>query len=75
MEGDFVSEFDAVGINMTKHTLLLSVVVNVNLILPLKSYEFTSTNQVLLAESVIIGKVPEVYLSGESLRKTLNLLP
>ena len=73
--GDFESAFSSVGINMTKHTLMLSIKVEVNLILPLKSYNFTSKTQVLLAESIIVGKVPEVYLNGESIRKTLNLLP
>lgn len=71
----FDSEFDAVGINMTKHTLFLYINTHISIVLPVKSYEIYSTNQVMLAESIIIGKVPEVYLNGGSLGKSLNLVP
>ncbi len=75
VSGEFVSEFDSVGINMTKHTLFLYVKVHVSIVLPVKSYEIYSNNQVMLAESIIVGKVPEVYLNGGSLGKSLNLVP
>lgn len=71
----FDSEFDSVGINMTKHTLFLYINVHVSVVLPIQSYDIYSTNQVLLAESIIVGKVPEVYLNGGSLGKSLNLIP
>lgn len=75
VESEFISQFDAVGINMTKHTLLLNINVHVNIVLPIKGYDMFSTNQVMLAESIIIGKVPQVYLNGNSLGKSLNLVP
>ncbi len=64
VSGKFTSEFCSVGINMTKHSLLLNIDVHVSVVLPVKAYEVHSTNQVLLAESIIVGKVPEVYLNG-----------
>ena len=75
VSGKFESEFSSVGINMTKHTLFLYIDVHVSIVLPVQSYEIYSTNQVLLAESIIVGKVPEVYLNGGSLGKSLNLIP
>ena len=66
VSGKFKSEFTSVGINMTKHSLLLDINVHVNIVLPVKSYDINSTNQVLLAESIIVGKVPEFYLNGKS---------
>ena len=75
VSGKFDSEFSSVGINMTKHTLFLYIDVHVSIVLPVKSYDIFSTNQVLLAESIIVGKVPEVYLNGGSLGKSLNLVP
>lgn len=75
VNGEFVSEFDSVGINMTKHTLFLFIIVHVSIVMPIKSYEVYSKNQVLLAESIIVGKVPEVYLNGGSLGESLNLVP
>ena len=71
----FDSEFDSVGINITKHTLFLYINTHVSIVMPVKSYDFYSTNQVMLAESIIVGKVPEVYLNGGSLGKSLNLVP
>ena len=75
VSGKFDSEFSSVGINMTKHTLFLYIDVHVSIVLPVQAYDIYSTNQVLLAESIIVGKVPEVYLNGESLGKSLNLVP
>jgi len=75
VSGKFDSQFSSVGINMTKHTLFLYIDVHVSIVLPIQSYDIYSTNQVLLAESIILGKVPEVYLNGGSLGKSLNLIP
>lgn len=71
----FKSLFDSVGINMTKHSLLLDINVHVSVVMPIQSYDVYSSNQVLLAESIIVGKVPEVYLNGGGLNKSLNLIP
>lgn len=71
----FDSEFNSVGINMTKHTLFLYIDVHISVVLPIKSYDVYTKNQVMLAESIIVGKVPEVYLNGGSLGKSLNLVP
>ena len=75
VNGEFDSEFNSVGINMTKHTLFLKINVHVSIVLPIKAYDVYSSSQVLLAESIIIGKVPEVYLNGGSVGKSLNLVP
>lgn len=71
----FDSEFSSVGINITKHTLFLYVNVHASIVLPIKSYDIHSSNQVLLAESIIVGKVPQVYLDGAGIGKSLNLVP
>ena len=75
VSSDFVSEFDSVGINMTKHMLYLYINIHVSIVMPIKSYDVYSTNQVMLAESIIVGKVPEVYLNGGSLGEALDLVP
>ena len=72
---NFDSKFSSVGINMTKHSLFLYINVHVSIVLPIQSYDIKTTNQVLLAESIIVGKVPEVYLNGQTLGKSLNLVP
>ncbi len=75
VSSQFSSEFSSVGINMTKHTLYLYINVHVTIILPIHAYEIYSTAQVLLAESIIVGRVPEVYLNGGSLGQALDLVP
>ncbi len=75
VSSNFESLFESVGINMTKHTLYLYVNVHVSIVLPIKSYDIYTSNQVLLAESIIVGKVPEVYLNGSIIGKSLNLIP
>ena len=75
VNSNFDSEFNSVGINMTKHSLFLYINIHVSVALPVQAYDIYTTNQVLLAESIIVGKVPEVYLNGGSLGKSLNLVP
>ena len=70
VSGKFDSKFTSVGINVTKHTLILDINVHVSVVLPVKSYDVYSTNQILLAESIILGKVPEVYLQNGNLIKS-----
>ena len=72
---DFESQFSSVGINMTKHSLFLNVKLHVSIAMPIKSYELYTNSQVLLSESIIVGKVPQVYLNGGSLGESLNLVP
>ena len=71
---DFESSFSSVGINMTKHSLFLNVKLHVSVAMPIKAYELYTNNQVLLSESIIVGKVPEVYLNGGSLGESLDLV-
>ena len=75
VNGEFISEFNSVGINMTKHSLFLYINTHISIVLPIKNYEVKTSTQILLAESIIVGKVPEVYLQGGGLNKLLNLVP
>jgi len=75
VKSEFVSQFDSVGINMTKHSLFLYINTAISIVLPIKNYEVKTSTQILLAESIIVGKVPEVYLQGGGINKLLNLIP
>ena len=68
----FNSEFNSVGINMTKHTLFLYVDVHVNIVMPIQAFDVFSSNQVILAENIIVGSVPDVYLDGNGLKGTIT---
>jgi len=62
---DFNSKFENAGINQTRHTLNFKISANVGMILPSNTRNFTTVLEVVICESVIIGKVPSVYLKGE----------
>ncbi len=61
IETDLVSQFSHAGINQTVHRIYLNVSCNVTILTPFNSIEQNITNQVLLAEAVIVGDVPETY--------------
>ncbi len=60
------SEFVSAGVNQTKHRMIISVTVEMSAILPLHSTDVKFTNDYLLSETVIVGEVPSVYLSGQN---------
>lgn len=71
----FSSKFDAAGINQTYHKLYLNIKINVYVVLPFDSLSVDSESQVLLSETLIVGRIPEVYLNSSNLTDMLNLVP
>ena len=63
---EFKSEFKSVGINQTLHSIYVVVVSRVNVEIPLSKKTVVCKTEVLIAESVLIGKVPEFYFNNES---------
>ncbi len=61
---DFVSEFSEKGINQTLHRLYLIVEVSVDIMIPNNRRSTVTTSEILLGESLIVGKIPDVYLQG-----------
>ena len=57
----FRNEFSAAGINQTKHQILLDVDVNMSILLPGFSAYTTVSNVITVAETVIVGSVPQTY--------------
>ena len=71
----FDSNFVSVGINNTLHQMYLKVNAVVELSMPIKKQTINIEQEVLLCESVIVGKVPSVYLNSGISDKILNLVP
>ena len=61
-EGRFRNLFTAAGINQSHHRIVLDVTVNVKLLIPGGTVETMVSTQVQVAETVIVGKVPDAYL-------------
>ena len=57
----FDNQFSSAGINQTRHRIILDVDVHVSILLPgLTTYTKVS-NEISVAETVIVGAVPETY--------------
>lgn len=57
----FRNEFSAAGINQTRHQILLEVDVYMSILLPGIRTSTTVANEIAVAETVIVGSVPESY--------------
>ena len=61
-EADFFSEFSQAGINQTLQKLNMRVSVDVAVLVLGKVDNFTISSHVVIAETVIVGQVPEMFL-------------
>lgn len=75
VECRFVSKFKEAGINQTLHSLYLEIVSDISIILPSKSTNLASTIEVLICESVIVGKIPDIYLQASWIGGDKSLVP
>lgn len=71
----FSSEFINAGINQTNHKIYLTVTSKVSVILPTANQTIETTTQIMIAESIIVGKIPDTYLNSSSIDDMLNLIP
>ena len=62
---DFKNEISAAGINQTKHEMKLDVVVDIDVVLPWRTVSTQVVTEILIAETVIVGEVPQTYLDLE----------
>jgi sporulation protein YunB len=61
-EASFFSDFTEAGINQTLQKLYMQVSVDVSILVLGKIDTFTVTSQVVIAETVIVGQVPDMFL-------------
>ena len=57
----FRNSFSSAGINQTRHQILLDVNVYISILLPGFRTSTVVTNEITVAETVIVGSVPESY--------------
>lgn len=74
VETDLKSEFTSQGINQTLHRVYLEVKCKVNILTPFQNIEKEITNQVLLVENVIVGRIPETYYNLEGINNTSDVI-
>lgn len=61
-DSSFSSTFSEAGINQTLHQLKMSVSVDISVLVLGKTESFTVESQVVVAETVIVGAVPDTFL-------------
>ena len=68
----FSTEFESAGINQTRHKIYLSLRTTVRLVIPSGARQVSLGSQVLIAESIIVGEVPQSYVQVPEMSDALN---
>ena len=61
-DANFVSSFAQAGINQTLHRLNMEVSIDVAVLVLGETSSFTMSSEVVVAETIIVGQVPQTYL-------------
>ena len=59
---DFATEFESAGINQTRHKIYIVVNTDIKMILPLTAEDIKVTTNIPIAETIIVGDVPETFV-------------
>ena len=71
----FQSEFSSAGINQTRHKIFLTLRTTVSLIVPMGTQMVDVSSSIPVAESIIVGQVPESFVDVSDQEDMLNLIP
>ncbi len=71
----FVTEFESAGINQTRHKIFLSAKTTVRLVIPTGSKQVDLNSSISIAESIIVGDVPDSFVDVNDKADLLNLVP
>ena len=71
----YESEFAAAGINQTRHRVYLCLTATVSVAMFNESHSLQATARAPIAESIIVGEVPQSLTEAGSASGTLELLP
>ena len=60
---NFIDKFQEAGINQVRHILYLDIETTVKIVVPLTTEGVTVSNQIPIAETIIVGEVPSTYFN------------
>ena len=75
VQTDFETEFEACGINQTRHKVYLQLSASIRIVIPTGAKTTNVSANMLVAESIIIGKVPESFVGYNLNPDELNMVP
>ena len=70
----FVTEFESAGINQTRHKISLEATASVRIVLPSGARTVSVRASALMAESILIGDVPQSYIQVPEVEDGLNFV-
>ena len=65
---DFKTEFVSAGINQTRHRVYLEIAMDMSIVSPLISNSVRVINNIDIAETVLVGDVPETFYHLEGMK-------
>ena len=71
----FHTDFQTAGINQTRHRVTLQLTAQVQLVIPTGARVVEASTQVAMAESIIVGEVPETFTDVGNDMDMLDLVP
>ncbi len=71
----FATAFESAGINQTRHQISLMTNTQVRIVIPTGADTVQVEASVPVAESIIVGEVPQTYLNATSVEQMLDLVP
>lgn len=77
VDTEIKSEFISQGINQTLHRVYVNFNCNMKVVTPIRSYSKSTVNQVIIAEHMIVGNIPDTYYNLEGMETpgdTLNVV-
>lgn len=63
---DFRNEIESCGINQAKYQLILEVTIDIDILVPWGTQSTSTVTEVIVADTVIVGKVPDTFLNLEN---------
>ena len=69
------TEFETAGINQTRHRVSLTLTAQVQLVIPTGAQMVEVSTQVAMAESIIVGEVPDTFTDVGEDMDMLDLVP
>lgn len=71
----FVTKFESAGINQTRHEISLEATTSMRIVIPTGTDTIQVTSTIPIAESIIVGAVPETYVNVPDTDSMLNMVP
>ncbi len=71
---EFATEFEACGINQTRHKVFLQVTASIRIVIPTGAKTTQVSANMLVAESIIVGGVPEGFVGYDLSEAEMNMV-